>query len=273
MTVPQHTAVINGSRNTQTIKSILANSPFLLLLLLLLSSILCWTPAYAQPPFTPIPATKAEYTYSSANKTLFIRGGLDGTKDLSQFYSLDLSPLKFHFSYLPWRNLYPGGAFSTYGEKMPLAVIQREGGTLVYFGEGRNMSEYNIVFEHWFPYPIPTCQGTPGATDLVRSSHTALVDPNTDLIYIPYAYGGGNEMLVYKNENNTCSGLPMPASSDGKYYAWSDSKNAIYMLGDTVPATGPTMWEFLPTTKGWKKIVSQYTSMPQCSRGRGHNIC
>lgn len=146
---------------------------------------------------------------------------------------------------------------------MPLAVVQK-GQILKYFGAERNTTEYDIVRENWYPGLLDTCNNTAGAraTDHVTSSHTALVDPKADLVYIPYGYGDGKEMLVFQYNNTSvypCSGVPMPPSSTGNNYAWSDSKNAIYMLGDTVPAKGSTMWEYLPRTKAWQEIPKKGT--------------
>ncbi|KAK5808905.1 hypothetical protein F5H01DRAFT_53338 [Linnemannia elongata] len=263
MTTLQGNAVNNGPRNIliAELRSTTPPSPFFLVILLLLN--LLWNPASAEPPFTPIPARRAEYTSSNLNKTLFIRGGLNGTTVIPQFYSLDLTPLLFHSSNLPWKYRYPGGEFLNFSAKMPLAVIQK-GETLLYFGAERNMTEYDLVYENWYPGSMFTCNNTAGAraTDLVKSFDTALVDPKTDLVYIPYGYGGGNEMLVYQHDTvmtRPCSGAPMPPTSIGNNYAWSDSKNAMYMLGDTVPAKGPTMWEFLPTTKAWQEIPKKGT--------------
>ncbi|KAG0281525.1 hypothetical protein BGZ95_002767 [Linnemannia exigua] len=139
-------------------------------------------------------------------------------------------------------------------------TVIRNNTELFYFSDTHFMASYDIVTDRWPQEATPTCMSplVPGTTmtpkDSVKSAMKALTNPTTDLVYIPFGFGNGTEMLVFMDYYNHCSGVPMPPSSRGYSYAWSDFMGALYMFGDTVPPTGPTMWQFQANANTWIDI-------------------
>ncbi|KAF9550912.1 hypothetical protein EC957_011459 [Mortierella hygrophila] len=60
-------------------------------------------------------------------------------------------------------------------------------------------------------------------------NQSAVKDPVTGRVYIPHGANNGTQMLTYLE--SSCSGENMPANVTGKYSAWSEAKEALYMLG------------------------------------------
>ncbi|KAK3847756.1 MAG: hypothetical protein J3R72DRAFT_430739 [Linnemannia gamsii] len=209
----------------------------------------------------PAPVYQVEFT-SINDKTLYIRGGINLGYPAKQLYSLDISPLLTYSNQLTWRKLNEAGPILSFRADAPLA-IDRENQLLLNFGEGRVMAEYNIALNRWSDSPYPVCFTPAGddAQDSVRSTQTSMMDPKTGLIYIPLGWAG-TDVLVYKIYGKECSSLPMPPSMTVNNYAWSESRDTMYMFGDTIPASGPTMWEFQFASKTWKKLSTIGTPPP-----------
>jgi hypothetical protein len=228
--------------------AILSTSPLLLL------SALLMTPAFAQQMVAPVPAAKSEYT-SVNDKVLYIRGGYNSARPVQQFYSLDLTPLLAHSNKLFWKYLNPGGPIQKFQTKMPMAVLNNNQ-KLTYFNENGMMADYNLQADRWDDSAKPICPAT--FREGVKAFQTALLDPKTNLVYIPFGTGRQEQMLVHDTSTNSgtkCSGVPMPTNSEAYLFAWSDSKSTIYMLGNIRSATKPILWEFQFATKTWKEIV------------------
>ncbi|KAG0281524.1 hypothetical protein BGZ95_002766 [Linnemannia exigua] len=135
-----------------------------------------------------------------------------------------------------------------------MAVIKNNG-LLEYFGEDVFFTTYNLRIDQWDGISRSCLIGN--ATQVFKSQQVALVNPKTDIIYIPYGCDRGKQMLVLDVDNEMCSGISMPIVAATAYFAWGEAKDTLYMFGDTAPATGPTMWEFQPITKDWKKLSMQ----------------
>lgn len=251
MTVPEGDTIINGVQSPLTTisKSILSTSPFLLLPLLLLTTPLI-TPAFAQQVVAPIPVSKVENTYVS-DKALYIRGGLNAGSRVQQFYSLDLTPLLVHSNKLLWKYLNPAGPIQKFRDKMPMAITYHNQ-ALTYFHESSVRADYNLQADRWDAVAAPICAN--GIPEYVKSLQTALVDPKTQLVYIPFGFAHEKQMLVLDMDKGTCTGVPMPTNSKADLFAWSDSKSTIYMVGTVPPATTPNVWEYQFATKTWKNI-------------------
>ncbi|KAF9125744.1 hypothetical protein BGW39_007194 [Mortierella sp. 14UC] len=208
-------------------------------------------PASAQQ-LVPIPTQGCEFTFVT-DRTLYVRGGRTQGDYVQQFFSLDLTPLLFHSYKLTWKQLFAGGPLQVFKAEFPMAIILNNT-NLVYFSDTRMMANYDIATDRWLQKATPTCQGTLNPKDSVHSAMRALADPTTNIVYIPFGYANRTEMLVYHEYYDQCSSVPMPASSRGYGYAWSEIMYSLYMFGDTVPPTGPTMWEFQATTNIWVQI-------------------
>ncbi|KAF9125743.1 hypothetical protein BGW39_007193 [Mortierella sp. 14UC] len=133
-------------------------------------------------------------------------------------------------------------------------AVRSNNGVLDYYGYNVDYTTYNLKSDWWATMWRP-CESTENSTQIFKSQQVALVNPKADIVYIPYAYDKGNQMLVLESNNAKCSGVTMPVVAATAYYAWSEAKDTLYMLGDTAPATGPTMWEFQPITKNWTKLT------------------
>ncbi|KAF9932749.1 hypothetical protein FBU30_007399 [Linnemannia zychae] len=214
-------------------------------------------PAFAQQTVVaPTPAVLFS-SIASTNNTLYVRGGIIQAQQVAQqFYSLDLTPLLAHSGNITWtkRNAGPLIDFRTV---LPIAV-NRENQGLIAFSDLGTVARYTIATNTWSK-EVPICKTPINASVGIPSFQPALTDPRTGLIYIPYAYAIGNEMLVFNDESNACSGIEMPASSKGQLYAWSESRNSFFMLGGTFPLTRTVLWEFDLATSNW----NNYTVDPQ----------
>ncbi|KAF9142641.1 hypothetical protein BG015_000718 [Linnemannia schmuckeri] len=249
MTVSQGDTIASGVVQGSLIaisRTILTVPPFLLFTTLLI------TLTSAQQPVAPLPAIQFS-SIASANNTLYIRGGNIQIQQVAQqFYSLNLTPLLAHSGNITWtkRNAGPLIDFRTI---LPLAVDNDNQG-LISFGDLGTLARYNVATDTWSK-EVPICKTPFGANTAllsIASFQPALTDPRTGLIYIPYGYEVGKSMLVFNNASNACSGIPMPeGESNGQLYAWSESRNAIYMLGDTVPSMRITLWQFDLNTRHW----------------------
>ncbi|KAF9903620.1 hypothetical protein EC991_003485 [Linnemannia zychae] len=220
----------------------------------LLLAALFFPTASAQVSVEPTPVYQVEFT-SFNDKTLYIRGGLNKGTVVKQFYALDISPLLTYSNKLTWKKLNEVGLITDFQSEMPMAV-DRENQSIYNFGKSRMMTEYNLALERWMTGLMPICFIPNLPPDTVKGTQKAVMDPNTNLIYIPFGYMT-TEMLVFEPAERRCSSLPMPPASTVNTYAWSESKNTIYMFGDTVPPGGPTMWELQFATKTWKQLPTQ----------------
>ncbi|KAF9117539.1 hypothetical protein BGW39_002089, partial [Mortierella sp. 14UC] len=225
----------------------------------LLLAALLFPTASAQVVIQPAPVYRFEFT-SYNDKTLYIRGGLNQGFVSKQFYALDISPLLTYSSNLTWKKLNEVGPITDFRSFLPLAV-NRENQVIYNFAETKQMGVYSLALEKWGPSAEPVCLSPKNPQDTVRGSRRAMMDPKTGLIYIPGGWNG-TEMLVFEPAGRGCSNLPMPPASAVNNYAWSESKNTIYMFGDTVPARGPTMWELQFASKTWKQLATQGTPPP-----------
>jgi len=205
----------------------------------------------------PAPVYQFEHTFFP-NRTLYIRGGLNQGRVVPQFYSLDMSPLLTHSNNLTWKKLNEVGPITDFRSALPMTPNKENQG-IAYFGEGSVMMNYNAVTNTWLTAAIPICLSPANANPSVRGSNlqTALTDPVSGLMYIPGGYSAQSQMLVFEDANNVCSGVPMPANVVDSKYALSESKGAIYMVGNTTSKSAPSIWEFTIATKIWKNIVSR----------------
>ncbi|KAF9307903.1 hypothetical protein BGZ91_008115, partial [Linnemannia elongata] len=207
---------------------------------------------FAQQVVAPIPVSRIENTYVS-DKALYIRGGLNAASRVQQFYSLDLTPLLVHSNKLLWKYLNPAGPIQEFRDKMPMAITDHNQ-ALTYFHETGVKADYNLQADRWDAVANPICAN--GIPEYVKSFQTALVDPKTQLIYIPFGFAHEKQMLVLDKDKGTCTGVPMPTNSKADLFAWSDSKSTIYMVGTVPPATTPNVWEYQFATKTWKNIAT-----------------
>lgn len=251
MTVPQGDTVATGVQGplVPITKAILSVSSLLFLLLI--------TPTSAQQPAAPLPAILFS-SIASTNNTLYIRGGnIQAQQVAQQFYSLNLTPLlNYSGNNITWtkRNAGPLIDFRTV---LPLAV-DNDNQELISFGDLGTLARYTVVTNTWSK-EVPICK-TPfnanTASLSIANFQPALTDPRTGLIYIPYGYDMGKSMLVFNTVSNACSGIPMPIGSNGQLYAWSESRNAIYMLGNTAPPARIALWQFDLAIREWNIFVS-----------------
>ncbi|KAF9079658.1 hypothetical protein BGX23_003515, partial [Mortierella sp. AD031] len=204
----------------------------------------------------PAPGDELQYTFYP-DKTLYIRGGANQDTAVTQFFSLDLTPLLSHSGKLTWKRLVPASGSAYFRSKMPMAV-NRLNQAVTNFLEDGTVQDYNTLTDKW-DFLSPQCSGSNSVNRniSVKSGLGSAMDPKSGLNYIPYGYGAYRRMLVYDPDGNVCSGLPMPSTSSGDYrVAWSDSKQTIYLFGTTAtPTPGPSLWEFQFATKNWKQIV------------------
>ncbi|KAG0292511.1 hypothetical protein BGZ96_004046 [Linnemannia gamsii] len=230
----------------------------LLLSPLLVLTTLFSTSVSAQETVQPIPVYQFEHT-SFNDRNLYIRGGLNQGRVVSQFYSLDISPLLSYSNKLTWKKLNEVGPVTDFRSRLPMAP-NRNNQELTYFYEANRMVYYNLMVNKWTPSTLATCMSPANALDSVGGTQKAVLDPKTGITYVPRGYNMRTEMLVFDSTQNSCSGLPMPADSAWYNHAWSESKNTIYMYGtraaqDTnVPAS---LWEFQFAKKTWKSIPIQ----------------
>ncbi|KAK3837041.1 MAG: hypothetical protein JOS17DRAFT_813874 [Linnemannia elongata] len=255
MTVPQGDTVATGVQGplVPITKAILSVSSLLFLLLI--------TPTSAQQPAAPLPAILFS-SIASTNNTLYIRGGnIQAQQVAQQFYSLNLTPLlNYSGNNITWtkRNAGPLIDFRTV---LPLAV-DNDNQELISFGDLGTLARYTVVTNTWSK-EVPICK-TPfnanTASLSIANFQPALTDPRTGLIYIPYGYDMGKSMLVFNTVSNACSGIPMPIGSNGQLYAWSESRNAIYMLGNTAPPARIALWQFDLAIREWNifKVDPQF---------------
>ncbi|KAF9132270.1 hypothetical protein BGW39_000453, partial [Mortierella sp. 14UC] len=210
----------------------------------------------------PAPVYQAEFT-SYNDKTLYIRGGLNQGYPAKQLYALDISPLLTYSNKLTWRKLDEAGPIEPFRADLPLAV-NRENQAIFNFAETGQMAEYNIALGRWTSGLMRVCFTPEVPLDSVRSSLRSTMDSKTGLIYIVGGWNG-TEILVYNPAGKECSSLPLPPAFDAYYYlyhAWSESKNTIYVFGETAPTKGPAMWEFQVASKTWKRLPAQGTPPP-----------
>ncbi|KAF9117538.1 hypothetical protein BGW39_002088 [Mortierella sp. 14UC] len=207
----------------------------------------------------PIPVYQVQFT-SYNDKTLYIRGGLNKGTVIKQFYALDISPLLTYSNNLTWRKLNEVGPSTDFQSEFPMAV-DRENQSIYNFGKGKLMTEYNLALGKWVTGIMSICFAPEVPADTVKGTQRAMIDHKMGLVYIPFGYAT-TEMLVFEPAGRGCSSLPMPPASAVNNYAWSESKNTIYMFGDTVPARGPMMWEFQFASKTWKQLATQGTPPP-----------
>ncbi|KAG0201818.1 hypothetical protein BGX33_010088 [Mortierella sp. NVP41] len=214
----------------------------------------------------PVPSYQLEYT-SYPDKTLYIRGGLNQGRFVPQFYSLDLTPLLSHSGKLTWKKLNHMGGSTDFRSKMPMTVNRLNQAVTIFLETGDRNVDYNLMTDKWdLEYQI--C-GMVNSTAFLKNSLRPTFNPKTGLTYIPHAFAGGKQMLVYDADLNKCSGLPMPPDHgdgfNGYGIAWSASKDTMYLFSNTAPPERPGLWEFQPTANAWKLIPIQGDTPPVLS--------
>ena len=204
----------------------------------------------------PTPVYQAQFTTYS-NKTLYIRGGLDQDRaPVAQLYSLDLTPLFTNSTILSWKKLNHFSPFTDFETQLPLGVHQDNNG-LTYFGLDGTQSTYNSTTNTWTA-ELPTCKPIVDNLRLTIPSslggRVAVTDPTIEVIYVPHGYDSVN-MMMYNVHSNGCGAVAMPESVVGKYFTWSVSRGAIYMLGTPVTPSNSSLWERQFDIGSWELIV------------------
>ncbi|KAG0255407.1 hypothetical protein BG011_005153 [Mortierella polycephala] len=219
---------------------------------------------FALPVMSQVPQICSFMAYVSDNEqALYIQGGHLAGPNTNQLFSLNLTK-QWTDSDPSWKALTPATGSTT-----PLTVrshsmtLSRDSQTLTI---RHHASSYKIDLKTmiWgYPLPLP---GTP----TVQNYLSAIMDPISGRVYIPYGSGNRTKMAAY-DPDDSVTVLPMPPSSvmlpDIFYYstAWSTLKGTVLLYGGItweLPTTqgNPFLIEYNPTNEAWSRIATSGAS-------------